>query len=359
LYWEAYWPLDGDQNDRTSNIANATNDTGTPSPITGEIGNGLLLDDGEWISTSGGSFSFSDSQITVLAWGRPSSNSVSIIGSDTTAFEMALRRDSGVLQFVLNSFSSNDRVSGGTTLNTTGVWQHLGGVYDGTDLKVYLDGLQDGTTTPSGSWGSFTNIIFGGFGRSAATDWRGSIDEGQIHSIGRSAQWISEEYEQTSDNATFWGTWTNVPVGGDPSITADSGSFTVTGTDASLIIDRSISGESTSFSITGQDASLLFDRSIIAEGGSFSLAGDTSSLILDRVANIETGTFTLIGNDATLTYTHGTDRSIITESGAFTLIGKNASLYAPGDIIGGSLVNRFVILLGEENGSNRGINRNY
>jgi hypothetical protein len=36
----------------------------------------------------------------------------------------------------------------------------------------------------------------------------------QIHSTALSADWIALEYDQTNDNATFWGAWTWNSAGG-------------------------------------------------------------------------------------------------------------------------------------------------
>lgn len=46
----------------------------------------------------------------------------------------------------------------------------------------------------------------------------GWVDDLQFHLTDRSAAWIEHEYEQTNDQATFWGTWTNVPVAAGISI---------------------------------------------------------------------------------------------------------------------------------------------
>jgi hypothetical protein len=215
-YWEAYWPYDTDFNDRTVNSVDGSIGAGTPAIGTGgKIGNELVCENGEWLEATMGTLS--DSQITIMGWGYPSASSVCMIGSQND-FEMLLRIDGGNLEFILNSFSSNDRVSGSTSINTTGVWQHLGGRFDESTLEVFYNGSSDGSVVPVGSWGDLDDLNIGTSDDGPTRDWVGSIDDLQIHSIGRNDDWIAQEYAQTNDNATFWGTWSwnAAPSGGNP-----------------------------------------------------------------------------------------------------------------------------------------------
>lgn len=55
-------------------------------------------------------------------------------------------------------------------------------------------------------------------------DFLGTMWGISIHSTARIGEWISEEYSQTDDNATFWGTWIwTAPSGGviNPVISSD------------------------------------------------------------------------------------------------------------------------------------------
>jgi len=203
--WEAYWPFESDYTDRTSNSADASAGGGTPTIASGgQIGvNELQLDVNEELSAT--ISTLTNSQITILGWGKPGASSSALIGT-AGGYEMVLRVNGGVTQFLLNSFSTNDRVDGSTSVNTSGVYQQFGGRYDGTDLEAFYNGSSDGSVTPTGSWGSISNLEIGAL--YGAADWLGAIDDLQIHSTGRSDAWIASEYAQTNDNSTFWGTWT-------------------------------------------------------------------------------------------------------------------------------------------------------
>ncbi len=80
------------------------------------------------------------------------------------------------------------------------------------NLRLYIDSVEDvsgafpdaqaGTLDASGS----TNYTLGNESNHGK-DFYGTMWNIQIHSVKRSDDWISEEFDQTNDNATFWGTW--------------------------------------------------------------------------------------------------------------------------------------------------------
>src|SRR5205085_887965 len=80
------------------------------------------------------------------------------------------------------SASQSDTLDGATTI-TAGQWHHVAGVYDGAQLRVYLDGAVDGTKSTTAVPGTGTaNLIIGAAGNDAATGayFAGSIDEARV-----------------------------------------------------------------------------------------------------------------------------------------------------------------------------------
>lgn len=208
--WNGYWTLDdSNYDDRTSNQNSGTL-TGTDSSVAAKVGDGRDLGNNSWIEVTSLP-QIRDSQITIMAWGRKTSfsGSESLFGSSNIGtfgqWEVTLRTVDGTPQFVLNSFDTNDRVSGSSSFPTN-AWTHLCGVYDGTDLIIYQDATNEGSVTPTGSWDRLNSAWLGGFGDNN-NEWNGDLDEVQLHSTGRSADWVKQEYDQTDDQATFWGTW--------------------------------------------------------------------------------------------------------------------------------------------------------
>ena len=76
-----------------------------------------------------------------------------------------------------------DAVVGNTTV-TTGVWHHVAGVFDGSQLRVYLDGLQDGAKASTFAPTSGTsNLEVGISGANAFVfPFNGLIDEVRVSS---------------------------------------------------------------------------------------------------------------------------------------------------------------------------------
>lgn len=103
----------------------------------------------------------------------------------------------------------------GSDLIGTG-WHHQAFVSRGSsDHEAYRDASSVGTSAASGGAGPFDGVSVGAF--DAGQFFDGLIDEVQIHSTARSDAWISEEYDQSNDQDSFWslggGTWTWVAAG--------------------------------------------------------------------------------------------------------------------------------------------------
>ena len=88
--------------------------------------------------------------------------------------------------------------SANSSLNlNTGTWYHLAGTYDGSNLKIYVDGQLKGTTPVSGLINLNDQPVLIGGDRAGGTNGRffnGLIDEVKIYSCCLSAAEILEEY---------------------------------------------------------------------------------------------------------------------------------------------------------------------
>ena len=64
---------------------------------------------------------------------------------------------------------------------TIGVWHHVAGVYDGSEVKMYVDGTLKNTKTFDGElWTRDSVLCIGGTEGCSAPPFRGLIDEVQI-----------------------------------------------------------------------------------------------------------------------------------------------------------------------------------
>jgi uncharacterized repeat protein (TIGR02543 family) len=85
-------------------------------------------------------------QITIDAWIKPSSLGGRVVDKILAGGGNGYLLDTygSRIRFIVDSMS----VNGGTSL-TPGVWTHIAATYDGSSLKVYLNGVLDGTFTPA------------------------------------------------------------------------------------------------------------------------------------------------------------------------------------------------------------------
>ena len=96
--------------------------------------------------------------ITLSAWfNTSSSNTQTIIGKDSinsNTRSFLLLVISGVVRFTIFQSNSSSLIDGTSTVND-GNWHHVLAVNDGTDLKIYVDGVLEGTN--SGGGGTIDN----------------------------------------------------------------------------------------------------------------------------------------------------------------------------------------------------------
>jgi hypothetical protein len=211
--WEGYWPLgeaSGDAIDRTSHSLDAA-DSGTLTySQTGKIGNA--------VDFGGGGFGFTPPSLgttySLLTWAKTDSTSgTSGLFLHRDGFGLPIgfqieRSNSNVEFQVRDNALVLARSTKSSLFADTSTWYHVAGVRNSNDVTCY--GNASAATTDTKSFGTLTvsaGATIGGALNGVAA-WNGLLDDVQLHSVARSADWIAEEYAQTNANATFWGTWT-------------------------------------------------------------------------------------------------------------------------------------------------------
>jgi hypothetical protein len=123
--------------------------------------------------------------MTVEAWVYPTTNTGTgaIVTNHQSTTQFALRRIANNYDFMVGFGTYNVTSSATVNLNT---WQHVAGVFNGTSISIYVDGVLSGTTpfTSYSLQSSSTSVIIGvdGFGE----PFQGNIDEVRIWNVGRS-----------------------------------------------------------------------------------------------------------------------------------------------------------------------------
>ncbi len=155
--------------------------------------------------------------ITIEAWVNPTdrSNYNGIMGKTTgnvpTSYDFYLVQGSGIPDFFRGNGTSAPDVAG-TNPVPSGVFSHIVVTESGTTVTHYLNGAANGSgsavVTPSDGG---TNALIGSRA-DHATMFKGAMDEIRISNIARSADWITTEYNNQVNVATFITTGGSTPI---------------------------------------------------------------------------------------------------------------------------------------------------
>jgi len=118
----------------------------------------------------------------------------------------------------------------GTVNLADGAWHHLVGTYDGTTMKLYVDGALAKTGAGGGFAGFLAGTIYLGRAAASSVYTNGSVDEVRVSNMARPADWIATEYSNQNNPASFYSAvWGQTPAGGTPGLSVSSSSLTYSG----------------------------------------------------------------------------------------------------------------------------------
>jgi hypothetical protein len=135
-------------------------------------------------------------EITLMAW----------VKHDSTTDHRAIidKRDSvddGYNLYISPSGNSWMRINGNTLTGTSAIdddaWHHVVGTYDGSELKIFVDGIEESSTVIGGETIDTTNPLRIGLARDNSFDFNGIIDDVRIYNYALSNQEIVSIYDST------------------------------------------------------------------------------------------------------------------------------------------------------------------
>jgi hypothetical protein len=201
----------------TSTVTDATGGglTGTktsannPLEETGQIGKGQTVSS-DRIDTSSVPMTATDNW-TIQAWLKPNStgNFYAIIHNGANANGYALAMNASKWALLMASKSWNQS----STSVTTGSWAHVVGIRNSGTISMYINGNADSVLYDNIGPNTPTTLLRMGVA-TFNTAYAGGIDEVRLRASVLSADWITTEYNNQSDESTFWGTWSDVGSGG-------------------------------------------------------------------------------------------------------------------------------------------------
>ena len=165
------------------------------------------------------SFSVTDA-VTVAAWVKINSNgttsSIARKGATQTPAYSLNRESSNNFKFYVHLGSWLDSYSS-TTVTNVGEWYHVAGVYNGSEIMIYVNGVLESARSTSGSISTTTdNFYIGGdldtpgwgeFFNGSVEElsvWSKALTEAQIQTVMNDS--LSSAYYQTSDSGlvAYW-----------------------------------------------------------------------------------------------------------------------------------------------------------
>jgi len=93
-------------------------------------------------------------------------------------------------------FSVNSQSSGTPTFVITGGWHMVTGIYDGTNIKLYIDGVLYSQSSYTSNIATNGNFLIGSdpYDTNNRT-FAGAMDEVSIWNVAKSAAWVRQQYQ--------------------------------------------------------------------------------------------------------------------------------------------------------------------
>ncbi|NIF05591.1 T9SS type A sorting domain-containing protein [Chryseobacterium sp. Tr-659] len=216
------------------------------SGTTNPTGSYALSLDGSSESGAAGNLNLGGSALSFEGWIKPSSFKSaspyisSIMGTEVSDSNSAFLRlgDANVannkVQFVLSINNVQQKLASTTALNAN-TWYHVAATYDGTTMKIYINGVLDASKSQTGSVSS--NGAFNvGYLYNTSRNFNGKVDEVRVWKRALSQTEISQNMCNVSVPATSLAAYWKFNEGSGSSVQDTSGNgvtLTLTGVDAS------------------------------------------------------------------------------------------------------------------------------
>ncbi len=181
-----WWKFDNDFLDWSGNGNDGICSAGCPTPTTGKVGSALYFDGNGSIDAGNGARLNITGNITIEAWVKPAKLATQYIvkkatNDATNGYELSLA-SSGKAFFRFNQRASSNTYRVDSAINypsNNTTWVHLVGIYNGTQLQIYLNGHLSNNKSGSSNISSNTNNLKIG-GPDGTAFYKGSIDDVRI-----------------------------------------------------------------------------------------------------------------------------------------------------------------------------------
>jgi hypothetical protein len=188
----AHWKLDGDATDSAGTSHGTVR--GNPVWATGKVDRALRLDGVDDYVDCGNKAALNlTSRITVAAWVNITavpSDHRAVISKGDSAWRISTLQSQRKFHFAVGGAPDWPAADGSQEV-AAGQWHHVAGTYDGAAIRLYVDGVLDGTRAYSGSIGVNTQPVFiGENAQETGRGWNGLIDDVLVYNRALSADEI-------------------------------------------------------------------------------------------------------------------------------------------------------------------------
>jgi hypothetical protein len=196
--------------DSTANANTLGNGASIAKTAAGQIGGALDVSNVVEILGAAAAASISPTAaFTVEAWGRPPNYGAwrTLVGRGNGSvrnYDLYLKLTTGEAIVTFTQGASNFKSAQGTTPIPTGVYSYIVGTYDGSNLRVWVNAVNEGTTAVTGATDSPADGMTIGCNGYPNDPFNGQIDEVRISSVARSSSYITATYNNQKSSSTFY-----------------------------------------------------------------------------------------------------------------------------------------------------------
>ncbi len=203
----AYWPFDGDANDRSVSMNNGVINgvTFTTNRLGNTNGACFFNDSGTYVGVPDSS-TLDVTNMTLAFWFRMDSsttarelvNKMGAEGTQSLSFGSEYSGGNGRIYFRICTGGSLGSLTDlpSTTVIAMGTWYHFAGTYDGSEMKIYINGVLENSTPKTGAiYNSAEEVKIGRYGYYSGWVFHGAIDNVAIWNRAVSSNEVWEVYD--------------------------------------------------------------------------------------------------------------------------------------------------------------------